>query len=312
MATSGSTDWNLTRDEICKRALRICGHLDPNETPPAHDITTAAEALNAMLKSWNSTVMGFQLFTQKHCTLFLSKNKHEYKLGPSGDHATASFTSVAVQATANSGDLKVVLPVSSATINQYIGLVDANADLTWRSITATQSASGTIQLSASLTATVSVSNNAYLYTSKIERPVDVIYCYLRDAQNDDKDMFHMDREEYFSRYEKDRDGEPQRWYYEPVLTNGTYYIDFETDDVTENIRIIYRRPFEDFDASTDNPDLPQELIRAVAWNLASEIGPEYGVPQERQNTIDRKALETFLEIRGMYNDSPRRSMPTIL
>jgi hypothetical protein len=105
--------------------------LDPNETPPAHDITTAAEALNAMLKSWNSTVMGFQLFTQKHCTLFLSKNKHEYKLGPSGDHATASFTSVAVQATANTGDLKVVLPVSSATINQYIGLVDANADLTW-------------------------------------------------------------------------------------------------------------------------------------------------------------------------------------
>lgn len=312
MATSGSTDWNKTRDEICKRALRLIGKLDPNVTPPAHDINTTAEALNGLLKSWNNTIIGFQLFTQKHATLFLNRTKTDYVLGPTGDYCTASYTEVALQSAANAGALKIVLPVGSATINQYAGVFTASGDIQWGSLTATQSPSGTVQLSASLTSSATVSNPVFLFTSKIEKPVDIITAYLRDQNGDDTTMAEYERHRWADLYDKDRSGEPSGWMFEPSLLTGKLYLNYKPDDALEKVRLVYRRVFEDFDSMNDNPDVPPEVIRALEWNLASEIGPEYGIPADRQQMIDAKAAMTLLQIQGIYNDSPRTSEPTCI
>lgn len=50
MATSGSSDFNQTRDEIITRALRICGAVGQGETPSATAITEASTAFNAIIK----------------------------------------------------------------------------------------------------------------------------------------------------------------------------------------------------------------------------------------------------------------------
>ena len=310
MATSGSTNWTLTRDDIIKRALRIIGHLDPNETPESHDVNTSAEALNALLKSWNNTILGHQLFTQKHATLFMALSQHSYDLGPSGDHASASHVESAIQSAVTSGGKQITIRAADApTAAQNIGIYLNDGVLQWTTV-GTASSSGTLSLAVSLSASTSASAPVFIYTDKMERPVDIVFAYLRDSLGQDKKLLTMERGEYFRRYDKDRDGEPQRYYYEPTLTNGKFYIDWEEDDTRETIRLVYRRPFEDFDATTDNADLPQEWLKALIWNLASEIGPEFGIDRKRQEYIDNRAAGALLEIRAMYANSPRRSIPT--
>lgn len=51
MATSGSTDWTLTRDEIITEALEDLGVLDVGDAPETNDVTSASRALNIVLKS---------------------------------------------------------------------------------------------------------------------------------------------------------------------------------------------------------------------------------------------------------------------
>ncbi len=54
MATSGSTDFSVSRDDIIKRALRIIGVLAQGETPTTNQTTEAAVALNGLVKAWEA------------------------------------------------------------------------------------------------------------------------------------------------------------------------------------------------------------------------------------------------------------------
>ena len=51
MATSGSTDYSQTRDDIIKRALRLIGALAQGESPTTDQVTEAAVALNGLVKA---------------------------------------------------------------------------------------------------------------------------------------------------------------------------------------------------------------------------------------------------------------------
>ena len=55
---------------------------------------------------------------------------------------------------------------------------------------------------------------------------------------------------------------------------------------------MYQRPFEDFDASADEPDFPSEWFEALKFNLALRLAPEYGVPTESFSMIKNLAKET--------------------
>lgn len=46
--------WSQNRDDIIKRALRLCGVLGIGETPETEAVTNAAQALNALMKQWSA------------------------------------------------------------------------------------------------------------------------------------------------------------------------------------------------------------------------------------------------------------------
>lgn len=66
MATSNSTNYTVTRDDIIKRALRIIGAIGQGETPSTDAVTEAAVALNQLVKEWNAD--GMQLWKQATST----------------------------------------------------------------------------------------------------------------------------------------------------------------------------------------------------------------------------------------------------
>ena len=79
MATSGSTDFSVSRDDIIKRALRLIGALAQGETPTTNQTTEAAAALNGLVKAWQAD--GMPLWAIKSYDIPLTSGIKDYSIG---------------------------------------------------------------------------------------------------------------------------------------------------------------------------------------------------------------------------------------
>jgi len=61
----------------------------------------------------------------------------------------------------------------------------------------------------------------------------------------------------------------------PHITNSTLYAYPVADDVQKRIFMTIKRVIEDFDTSTDNADIPVEVLHTIIYNLAYNLSPEY-------------------------------------
>lgn len=213
MATSNSTNFTVTRDDIIKGALRLCGALATGETPTTDQVSDASEALNMMVKAWQAD--GMALWAIK-----------EYSLTPTLDTQTYD-----------------------------IGLGK---------------------------------------TVDIPKPNKIIQAILHDTSTDvDIPMRIITRDEYNRLGNKATSGQPIQIYYEPLGTYGVLHV-FPTADATtvssKQIKITYMRPFEDFDASTDEPDFPQEWFEALKYGLATRLAGEYGISLDDRKQLLQEAL----------------------
>jgi hypothetical protein len=59
--------------------------------------------------------------------------------------------------------------------------------------------------------------------------------------------------------------------------------------------LYYRRPLYDFDAATDNPDMPSQWTRLLEYRLASDLADMHGVGLEERALLNAKA-------KGSYDD----------
>ena len=86
MSTSGSTDWELNRDEVITEALSILEVGVQGEDLDPSDIKSAVPAFNAMIKAFQARGMG--LWLRDNLSITLVVDQHTYTLGPTGDVTT--------------------------------------------------------------------------------------------------------------------------------------------------------------------------------------------------------------------------------
>lgn len=237
MATSGSTDFSVSRDDIIKRALRLIGVVAQGETPTTDQTTEAALALNGLVKAWQSD--GMPLWALKTYSVPLTDGSASYRIG--------------VGQTVNT-------PKPLKIIQAY------NSDS----------------------------------TSNVDVPIRIIT-----------------KQEYNILGNKTSSGNPIQVYYDPQNTYGDLYVfpvPTSVEAAANTIKIIYQRPFEDFDASTDTPDFPQEWYDALTYGLACRLAPEYGLPSterkllwQEMNIIKTEALSFGTEEGSLYFGVERRS-----
>ena len=125
------------------------------------------------------------------------------------------------------------------------------------------------------------------------KPLKVIQAWNRDLNSSvDIPMRILTRQEYNILGNKTITGNPIQIFYEPLLDYGVLHV-FPTPDATSTtnnkIYLVYQRPFEDFINSTDTPDFPQEWLEALKYGLAARLAPEYGVPLEQRQFLNREA-----------------------
>lgn len=97
------------------------------------------------------------------------------------------------------------------------------------------------------------------------------------------------RQEYMKQTNKTSQGRPTQAYYNPTLVDGRLYVWQTASDVNQIVLFTGDKPLEIFSNTANNPDFPAEWFEMLSWGLAALIGPEYGIPLQRQQLLEIKA-----------------------
>jgi len=109
MTTSSSTDFTVTRNQLIEGALRICGVVAPGETPTTAMYTGASEALNMLVKAWQSD--GMPLWAMSEYTITLTDAVNSYTISPKLLKVT--------QALNRNTDTNIDIPMRIVTRDEY-------------------------------------------------------------------------------------------------------------------------------------------------------------------------------------------------
>lgn len=300
MTTSGSINYSLNRNEIINEAFDQIGVRATGQTMSADDISAANTTLNLMIKSWGAT--GPRLWTTQEATLFLEGDEYKYQLGgTSSNHCTNSYDYT--ELAADHAIAAVSLTVDSTagmTAGDYIGITISDGSVDWTTISSVDSAT-TLTIAAGLSAAADDEAIVWFYTTKIDRPLRIIQLWRRDTSDIDTPMIQVGRQEYDNQPNKTIGAIPVQWYYDPQLSAGYLYLWPTPTADDETIRVVfkYQRVIEDFDAATDDPDIPQEWGEAIIYGLAARLARKYGCSRDIINDMtglaagSKQAMEDF-------------------
>ena len=280
MATSGSINYSQNRNEIITDALSMLGVVSAGGTATANDVTFCSAQLNKMVKAWQG--QGIHLWKECEAVVLLTNDQNKYSLSSSsndkmGDNpvqteltASASGSSLTVISTAGmtAADNISIEFDDNTRHNTTIVSVDSTTTLTITSALASAAASG---------------NNVVTYTTRSGRPMNIINARYKVNGGVERKIRKMGRSEFMALPNKSNNGVITAWYYSPQLTNGLLYVWQTPDQVGDILLVSYIKSIEDFDASSDDPDFPQEWLECLTLNLAVRVSPAFGLNLQRDN-----------------------------
>lgn len=303
MTTSGSVDFNATRNEIIRGALRKIGAIASGETPDAQTISDCAFALNAMVKHWDTK--GIHVWTESEGILFLQPGQVQYELGTgTTDHAAYALDNVNTTLTANAaaGDTTLnVVSTSGISGGDIVGIVLDSGTVQWTT-TPGGGTTTTIVIADPLTGSASSGNNIYTYTTDLIRPLRVPFgrrFYFLSSI--DTPMITMSRKDYRDLPNKTATGIITQFFYDPrggANTQGLVYVWPAPVDANSALKFTWYRPIQDFDSAANTPDLPQEWIQTLMFNLAVIMAPEYDCPPQRFQMLVNMAASCLDDVTG--------------
>lgn len=282
MATSGSSNFSMSRDDIIKYAVMLTGNLSEGGTPTTAQTTDCAMYLNMIVKAREAD--GMPLWATKQGYLLPTTGTSTMTLGGS-DNAVSDYSVTTTSAAALSGASTIVVTSATGISSGYaIGIELSDSTMQWTTVNGAPSGT-TVTLTATLTQSVASGAQVYCYSTsnRIMRPLRITSAYNINYGSVSTPTRYpiniVSRDQWFSLGGPTNASVPNQIYYDTGLTGtGTVYIypRFLTGD--NIIQITYQKPYDDFDASGDTPDFPQEWYMAITYELAAMLGARYGVP----------------------------------
>lgn len=141
-------------------------------------------------------------------------------------------------------------------------------------------------------------------------PIKILQAYRVDSGNTTRIPIEIQPDFNFNLYPSSSGGRPIQLSYQPKINLGTIKIWPVPDaDAVSNstVTIVYQRPTEYMNTSTDTLDMPEEWYNAIIYGLAQRLAPEWGIPLpdrqmlggEAKMMLDR-VLENGTEDGSMY------------
>lgn len=300
MGTSGSVDFNSTRDEIIKDALTLCRAIDPDETVPSAKITQATRFLNRMTKAF--AAKGLHLWTEEKGILFLDKGTDLYTFPTAYATDPEDFDDTTTSAAASSGASTIaVTAAGNIAAGDFLSIELDSGARQWTTVQSISGTTVTLAIGTTLTGDVASGNEVIAFTTKVNRPLRIMSA-RRTLSGTDSPIELVSRDEYDDLPNKSGTGLVNEVYYRPKTTTGELYVWPTGDTATDRLSFTYQRPIEDFDSTSNNPDLPVEWHEFLVANLALRIAPSYGVDPSTFKMIRDQAATTEEIVEGFDSE----------
>ncbi len=294
MASSGSYNFAVTRDDIITDAYRQINVIGETATPSSAQVTAAALTLNMIVKL--RAADGMPLWALKRGFILPFSGASSIA---TDSHVVTTYDTTTL--TADSAATDTTLTVTSITgfsASDQIGIELDDGSIDWTTINGAPSGT-TITITTGVTSAASSGNRIYGYTAsseRVQKPIRIIEANtLKISDGASRDILIEDRGDYFKLGNRTTEGEPTMIYYDIASTsgvnldNGSIYIWPRFANGDSIIEFTYQRPFQDFDASTDNPDFPQAFYLPLMLELAALLGAKYGVDPKRRQLLFQEA-----------------------
>lgn len=299
MALSGSTDFTLTVEKLIQLALRKIG-IAKQDSPATlrQFLDPAMDELNILLKHWHN--VGVQLWKLVELKIVSVENKNAYVLG-SNTNAVSVYSQVKrTQAFAAAISGASTIDVTAATGEITSGmLIDVHlADGTVHSTTVNGTPSVIsgglrVTLTAVLDAALDINGQVVVWNTENRFPLRVISGFTRTlggTYDTDVPIRMLAKEDWESLASKRTKGTPTHLWYDRQQSVGYLNVWPQSDDNTKELHFLVAMPLDDIDSSSNSIDVRPELLKALVYTLASDLGDSYdGVDPQRYAQVALKA-----------------------
>lgn len=294
MATSGDTTFNLTTTEIIQEALELIGVVGIGQSVNSEDYVTCLRSLNMMVKSWQQE--GIFITHEAEATVFLVPGTQQYVLGGTSASRTGKDPVLENKTTSDLVATDTTVNLSTTvgmTALDDIGIVMDDGDVHWTTI-ASITDSNTLELTVAITGAANTGNYVFSYTNEMGRPLEISYVLMRNAGGtadsltsslSERKLQEVGKGQYKGLYNKGIQGTPVMFYQEKGNTSTNLYVWPTASNVSERLKVTYKRIIEDFDNTSDVADLPANSASCLAYNLAAYVAPKYGKEQKAAQAV---------------------------
>ena len=296
MATSNSSDFNLTRNEIIEESFREIGVKTPNRTLTAEEMNDGARTLNIFTKSL--IAKGSLLWKTKQATLFLVGGQSSYIIDGTTANCTESFDQTTTSTAATLGATNIIVTSTTGFVIGYnIGVYQDDNTILWTTIT--NIAGTTISLNDALTDDVASGNIVYVYQDKVNRPESIQNAQSTQSSNNDIPLVQLSRDTYYNIPVKTSSGRPNQFFYDKQLNSGIMNVWPVPDSDAHQMVFSFVKEIFDFDNPTDDPDFPVEWLQPIILNVAYRLSRKYGrLDIQGKEQLKRDADEALAEAGG--------------
>lgn len=283
-----------TVGDLVKEALRDARIIAQEQSISDADFQNGLDALNNVSKLWQTK--GVHLWLQERAVLPLIVGQKKYTLGPSGAKCgtESTFYNTTLSAAEASGQTVLsVASVSNMVSAQNIGIELDDGTRQWTTIGSV--GSSTVTVDDALTGAAASGNTVYFYTTQISKPLRIYNVMYSSSlgTGDETPAERWSRQEYMMQPDKDSQGTVVQWYYNPKSTDGDFYVWQTASNVDSALKFDYREQLSAYTSSSDTLSIPEEYYIPLKWGIAADVGPSYGVPDQRQLLLERKAEQTL-------------------
>lgn len=288
MTTSGKINFIQTRNEIIKAALLKCRVTAEGEDETAEMVKTGTRELNSILKFWQA--QGYHLWKTPEACLFLEKGKDVYKLGDNGDLASDEVKETKLVYRGIGGTNQLLLS-ETPKVGSFVG-VELSNGLWWSKVVAVSDCMVTLE--DLLPEDVCSCNKVFYFEKKIHRPLKILQAKRVDLCGRGIPMNNLEREQFF-KLVKSEGGVPLNYNYTPTTGEGTFSVWPVPERTDQYIKIIYEQAFDVFEDSKNTPDVAQEWIEPLTWELAYRMSANFGLDIQERDWLKVQAKETLEE-----------------
>lgn len=291
MTTSGSYDFSMSRDDLILSAHQHIGAVGEGETCTSSQTSEAAKLLNMITKM--RAADGMPLWALKRG--YVLPVTDVSSVSTAGQIVTTYVQTTTSAASALGASTITLTSVTGVSNGYNIGVEQDDGTVHWTTVNGAPAGS-VVTLTAVLTAAVSSGNYVYVYqtANRVQRILRIVDANMKNLDSSGTHPINqISSAEYYALGSRTSESVPSQFFVDVGLTAQLVYVYPRFYGGADLMEFTYHSPFQDFDASGDTPDFPQEFYLPLMVQLASLLGPKFGVPLEERKQLIAEAEMYF-------------------